>query len=146
MSEVVGQPREAAAPDRLVYDQPERVGKWVATKVDVEGFIPPYTALGWENAEGELVGGIIFNNFTGANVELSVAWDGPVPRAMLKHVRKYVFGQHKCRRITIHTRKSRLDVISQAERLGFETEGFHPGFFADDDGVSLGLLKHNCRW
>lgn len=118
MSDVAVGPRETLAPNRLVYDQPERVGQWVAAKVDVEGFIPPYTALGWENAKGELTGGIIFNNFTGANVEASVAWDGPVARTMLKHVRKYVFGQHKCRRITIHTRKSRHDVISQAERLG----------------------------
>lgn len=137
----------AAALDRhaLVWDQAERVGAWVASKVGVEGFVPPYSSLGWQRG-GELVGGIIFNVYTGPNVELTVACDGPVPPSILGHVRRYVFDQHKCRRMTITAKASRPDVIDQAKRLGFTEEGFHPELFADDDGVTLGILAKDCHW
>lgn len=131
---------------RLIADDPERVGDWVSQEMGLPGFVPPYSALGWLNHEGEMVGGVVFNGYTGPNVEASVAWSGVLTRGVLRHVRRYVFDQHQCRRITIHTRASNAGVINQAQRLGFKPEGTHPAFFADDDGVSLGLLRQDCRW
>jgi RimJ/RimL family protein N-acetyltransferase len=131
---------------RLIVDEAQRVADWVATLLGIPGFVPPYAALGWEGDDGMLVGGVVLNCWTGANVEANVAWTGPVVRSVLHHVKAYVFDQQKCRRITIHTKATRLDVIDQAKRMGFQFEGVHPAYYADDDGVSLGILRQNCRW
>ncbi len=131
---------------KLLFDDAERVGDWVSQEIGIPGFVPPYSGVGWLNDEGDMVGGVVFNNFTGPNVEASVAWTGVLTRSVLRIIRQYVFEQHPCRRITIHTRASNAGVIDQARRLGFKPEGVHPAYFADDDGVSLGLLKDDCKW
>ena len=128
----------------LVLGQDARVASWVAREVEAEA-VPPFTAIGWEH-HGVLVAGVVFNGFTGADVEMTLAWRAPLRRAAIRVIAQYAFEQLRARRISIRTRTSRRDVIDQAQRLGFEIEGHHPQLFEDDDGVSLGLVREKCRW
>jgi RimJ/RimL family protein N-acetyltransferase len=128
----------------LVLGQDARVASWVAREVDADA-VPPFTAIGWEH-HGVIVAGVVFNGFTGADVEMTLAWHAPLTRQAIRTISQYVFEQLGVRRVSIRTRASRRDVVDQAQRLGFKIEGHHPHLFQDDDGVSLGLLRADCRW
>lgn len=128
----------------LVLGQDARVASWVAEEVGAEA-VPPFTAIGWEH-HGAIVAGVVFNGFTGADIEMTLAWRAPLSRQAIRTIAAYAFEQLRVRRISIRTRTSRRDVVDQALRLGFEVEGHHPQLFDDDDGVSLGLLRERCRW
>lgn len=124
----------------------ERVAHWVAARCDVGQFQAPYTAFGWAGADGEIVGGAVWNNWNGANVELSLAGRGAVSRQAFRDMAAFAFGQVGVRRITMHTRAGNLRLIDQAKRNGFAVEGHRKHFFPDDDAVSLVLLRDHCRW
>lgn len=137
---------------RLVAGAGAEIGAWVARHLDLATPTPPFTALGWMDDADRPIGGVIFNNYTrGANINATVVWKGKTfDRATLAAVMKvigdYAFEQLACRRITITTRAGRADVIRKARALGFQIEGYHPHYFADDDGVTLGILKQDWRW
>lgn len=122
-----------------------RVASWVADRVGGGGFVPPFTALGWE-ASGKIVGGVVFNCFTEHDIELTIAGRGAVTRQALRDIATYVFLQLGASRGSIRTRASRADIIDQALRIGFKREGYHPKLFGEDDGVSLGMTRADCRW
>jgi RimJ/RimL family protein N-acetyltransferase len=109
-------------------------------------FQAPYTAIGWTDEAGAILGGAVFNNWNGANVELSLAGRGSISRQAFRDIARYVFGQLGCRRLTMHTKASNLRLILQAERNGFAREGMRKDFFPDDDAVSLVMLRSRCRW
>ena len=130
---------------RLVTDG-ETVAHFVADRTGVDAFQAPYQAFGWANDAGEILGGAVFNNWNGANVELSVAGRGVVSRQAFKDIAEYCFGQLGLRRITMHTRASNIRLIDQAVRAGFAREGFRKGWFLDDDAVALVMLRTHCPW
>jgi hypothetical protein len=121
-----------------------RIAAFVADQCGC-GFVRPYTTLGWER-NGELVGGVVFNCFTGHDIELTLAGRGTVTRQAMRDIADYVFRQLGASRGSIRTRASRRDIIDQAERIGFKREGYHPRLFGDDDGVSFGMTRDDCRW
>ena len=130
---------------RLVTDS-EAVAHWVAARCDVGQFQAPYTAFGWADASGQIVGGAVFNAWNGANVELSLAGRGSVSRQAFRDMAEYAFRQIGTRRITMHTKAGNRRLIGQALRNGFALEGFRTRFFPDDDAVALVLLPEHCRW
>lgn len=130
---------------KLVTDS-ERVAQWVGARIDMGQFCPPYVALGWEDEHGELKGGAVFNNWTGSNVELSIAGRGVVTRQAFRTIADYCFRQLGCRRISMHTKAENLRLIMQAKRCGFAHEGFRKDFYPDDDAVALVMLRSHCKW
>ena len=124
----------------------EAVAHWVAARCDVGQFQAPYVAFGWADEAGRILGGAVWNNWNGANVELSLAGRGAVTRRAFRDMADYAFRQIGARRITIHTKASNLRLIHQAERNGFAREGMRAAFFPDDDAVALVLLRSHCRW
>lgn len=130
---------------RLCLDG-ERVAHWVAERCDVGQFQAPYTAFGWTDEAGAIVGGAVFNNWNGANVELSLAGRGAVTRQAFRDMAEYAFRQIRARRITMHTKAANLRLVFQAERNGFAREGMRKAFFPDDDAVALVLLREHSRW
>lgn len=129
----------------LVLDG-ERVARWVAARCDVGQFQAPYTAFGWADEGGEIVGGCVWNNWNGANVELSLAGRGAVTRQAFRDMAEYAFRQIGVRRITMHTKARNHRLIDQAKRNGFAVEGYRKHFFPDDDAAALVLLRDHCRW
>lgn len=130
---------------RLVTDS-EAVAHWVAARCDVGQFQAPYTAFGWADEAGQILGGAVWNNWNGANVELSLAGRGAVTRQAFRDMAAFAFRQIGARRITMHTKASNLRLIQQAARNGFAIEGYRKAFFPDDDAVALVLPQHQCRW
>lgn len=119
-----------------------RVAPFVAKACNTR-IIPPYTAVGIEQA-GEIIGGVVFNHFTGADVHLTVAGRGWT-KGFLADVGQYVFGKLGCERMTLVTEQPR--VVRQAERLGGKVEGLMRNHFGKDrPGFIVGILKDDYPW
>lgn len=120
----------------------ERVAPFVAKACGVQ-INPPYTAAGIEH-DGEIIGGVIFNHFTGSDVHLTVAGRGWT-RGFLADVGDYVFGRLGCERMTFVTEQPR--VVRLAERLGGKVEGLMRNHFGKDrPGYIVGVLKDDYPW
>lgn len=126
---------------RIVTD--ERVAAYVGERV---GAIinPPYTAAGLER-DGRIVAGIIFNCFTGFDVEVTVAGEpGAFTKDFVRQAARYVFETLGCLRFSITTEQPH--VIEIAERLGAQVEGRKRNLFGKGrDGTVLGLLKEDWK-
>lgn len=116
---------------KLITDAPEIVAQFVATGLQ-RTFHPPYTALGWVIQNGEkwtLVGGVVFNDYNGWNIEATIYWKGPMTRQPIVETLRYVFEQCKCGRMTAKTAKGNKRMLKILPRLGFHVEAELPRFF-----------------
>lgn len=120
----------------------ERCARFVSERLGF-ALCPPFTAMGIER-DGEIIGGVVFNHFEGADLHVSVAGNGWT-RAFLRAIGAYVFDQLGCERMTTIT--SDETVASFAERLGGQYEGtlrnhFGPG----KNGFVSGILREEWKY
>ena len=124
----------------IVTDQ--RVARFVGARIDAIIY-PPYTCMGIER-DGEIIGGAVFNCFTGHDVEATIAGRG-WSRRFLQAVGTYVFEQLKCGRIQVTTEQ--VAVARIAERLGGKREGvLRDKFGRGRDGIVIGVLEQEYRF
>lgn len=120
----------------------DRVARFVE-KVTETVIIPPYTCLGIDRY-GEIVGGAVFNHFTGPDIHVSIAGQGWT-KGFIADVGEYVFGQLKCLRITAITEQA--SVVKFAQRLGGEVEGLMRDHFGQGrDAFVVGILKSDWKF
>lgn len=104
---------------------------------------PPYTLMGIERG-GQIIAGVVFNQFTGPDVHLTVAGHGWT-RGVLADIGQYVFRQLGCERMTFVTEQA--PVVRLAERLGGKVEGLMRNHFGKDrPGYVVGVLKDDYPW
>ena len=111
----------------------------------------PATALAVVDDAGVLAAGVVYNDYTGGNLEMSVAaarpaWARPHVLRALFH---YPFVQLGVRRVSTSARSDRAaaHIRRFAQRLGFKYEGTRKEFFPDGAGaVHFGMLRRDCRW
>ena len=119
-----------------------RVIEFVAKRLD-KVFIPPYTQMGMEK-DGEIIAGVIFNHFEGADIHISVVGKGWT-RGFYADIGDYIFRQLKCSRFTCITETP--EVVRLAEKLGGKVEGLMRDHFGPDrDGFVVGILKKDYRF
>lgn len=117
----------------------ERVARFVGERCETI-ICPPFTCMGIERG-GEVTAGVVFNNYTGHDIEVTVA-GGPFNRGFISAVGKYVFEQVGCLRMSITTEQPK--VIKIAHRLGAQTEGLKRNRFGKGrDGTVLGILRED---
>lgn len=109
---------------RLVFDEKERVSSWVAEQVDQAASWGDCYAMGAE-VKGELVGGIVFNNFNLSNATCHIAVSKPnrLFLEMLDHAYVYAFGQCKLKRLTGLVASDNLKALKLDKHIGFIEEG-----------------------
>ena len=107
-------------------------------------FKPPYSAMAsTDNETGYITAGVVFQNWTGRDIELSVAATS-IPRSLLKGIYRYTVEQLGCRRVTFRVRSSDLGTQDLAQRLGAKYEGRVRRFYSErEDAVILGILKED---
>lgn len=106
-------------------------------------FYPPFTCLGVEK-DGEVIGGVVFNCYEGADIHATVAGKGWT-KGFLADVGHYVFDHLKCERITAVTEQ--IPVVRIAERLGGKIEGCLRSHFGKGrDGYVIGILRDEYRF
>lgn len=120
----------------------ERVARFVSDRLGF-ALCPPYTAMGIER-DNEVVAGVLFNQFEGADVHVTAAgsgWTLPFMRAL----GDYVYRQLGCERMTITTESE--TVAQYAERLGAMREGVLRNHFGKDrDAIIGGILMGDYRF
>lgn len=120
----------------------ERVAAFVSSMVG-KSFVAPFTAMGIER-DGEVIGGVVFNVFEGADLHVTVAGRG-FNRGFLADVGAYVFQQLDCERMTVLTEQPRI--VRIAERLGGQVEGLLRNHFGRDrDGYLVGILRDDWKY
>lgn len=120
----------------------ERVARFVSERLGF-GLCPPFTAMGLDR-DGEIIGGVVFNMFEGADVHVSVAGRGWT-REFLKAVGSYVFDTLRCERMTAVT----ADEVTAtfAERLGGQHEGVLRNHFGRGvNGYVAGILASEWKF
>jgi len=96
---------------------------------------PPYIPFGMFR-DGELIGGVIFNEYNGANIEVTVYAPTGMKRGCIRDVMLYVFKDLKCTRLTARTKKSNAPVKKMLRGLGFVYEGTMLRYYGAGPGDS----------
>ena len=132
----------------LVFDQSERVGAWVAQQVGQTADWGGAYAMGVE-MNGEIVAGVVFNNYNGANATAHIAIAKPckAARELIKHAFRYAFVHCGLQRLTGMVPASEPKTAAFDLHLGFEEE-FVMKRAAPDGGDMLVLVMwpDKCRW
>lgn len=133
---------------RILFGHDAEVALWVGDRLNV-AISPPFTALGVLDASGVLRGGAVFNDFTGANVEVTAYGPGAMQAGVLRAGFRYVFVQLGCERATARTRRGNRTMRALLPRMGFRWEGLARHFYGpnrSDDACLYGMLRSECRW
>lgn len=135
----------------IVLGRDAEVQRWVGAHVTpaIEDF-GASVAIGVSSPEGALLAGAVYNNWRHPNIEITFAVESHkwASRSAIACILRYPFVQLGCLRITAFTaaRNDRARAFLVNPLIGFEQEGYHPNGFPEDDAVSYGLLRWNCRW
>lgn len=131
----------------LVFDQKFLVGEWVAHKVGQNADWGSFYAMGVER-DGELVAGVVFNNYNGANATCHIAIDkftkAIIP--LFEAVCDYAFNHCKLKRLTGMVPSNEPDILAFDKHLGFEEEFVMKDGAPGADMHVLVLWPDKCRW
>ena len=110
----------------------------------------PYTAVGWIK-DSQLVGQAIFNDYTGANIEIHLHFPRGLTKSNIKDVYNYVFNSLKCERLTAKPYCTNKNLLQLLSRLGFVYEYTQEKYYKEGDkiidAVVYKLTKENIpKW
>jgi len=132
---------------KLVFDDKERIGDWVAERVGQLSSWGGFYAMGAE-LKGELVSGLVFNNFTdsSATVHLAVSTPTKTLSQMLDHGFLYAFKACRLRRLTGLVEAQNEKSLKIIKHIGFTEEGvMRQAGTGGQDIVVLALWPANYR-
>jgi RimJ/RimL family protein N-acetyltransferase len=98
--------------------------------------------------DGQLLGGVIYQGYTGASIRMHAA--GFVPRwadkDMLWMAFHYPFEQLNCTKLLGFVHSTNLKALDLNKKLGFKEEARITGVFRDADLVIMTMRREDCRW
>lgn len=121
---------------QLVYGQDNAVALWVARQLQLS-IHPPYVAIGVVADDGRELGGMVFNDWNGANMEVTVYGPRALNRMTLRAAFNYVFNEAKAIRLTARTKRNNKRMRKLLLRIGFEYEGTMKDYFGRSDDAML---------
>lgn len=132
---------------KLIYGEEDRLLPWAQERIGVVFRRDAYT-IGLEKA-GELVAVVVYDSFSDWDCNMHIASDGTsawMNKALLLSAFAYPFTQLRLNRMTALVPSKNAAALRFDEHIGFVREGYHPKGCKDDDLISLGLLRKNCRF
>ena len=126
---------------QLVFDEKERVGAWLQEQTGHKIPFGSFYAMGAE-INGQIVGGVVFNNFNESNATAHIAVSKPTKLflELLDHAAHYAFRLCKLRRLTGFVAESNSKALKLDKRIGFEEEGVLKHAGADGEDVIMLVL------
>lgn len=134
--------------NRLVFDDRERVGRWVAQGGDPLARYGDYYAMGAER-NGELVAGIVVDHLLpGANAfaHITITKPGKDTYALIRAFFDYVFRQCGLKRVTGFTPSVWPKVLEFQKKIGFTEEFRIVDGFPGGDMVVFVMRPETCKW
>lgn len=108
---------------RVVWDQPVLVGAWVCERIGGQFNAQLATAIGLER-DGELIAGVIFDNYMGQSIAMHVAGEGGhwMTREFARACFGYAFNQLKVKKVLGFVDSTNAAARRYDEHLGFKLE------------------------
>jgi len=108
---------------RLIFDDKERVGAWVAEQVGQTAPWGGYYAMGVE-MNGEITAGFVFNNFNDSNAtcHIAVSRGSKALFDLFDHAYNYVFNVCGLRRLTGMVDADNAKALHLDKKIGFVEE------------------------
>lgn len=105
----------------------------------------PYAlAVGIIDDEGRLIGGALFQEFNGFNVELAYYGRGSLTRDVVRGLARVCLQKFNPLRVTLRTAKRNKRIVRRVSKFGFKFEGFCPFFYGprkSDGAAVFGLYR-----
>lgn len=128
----------------IIDDQHEIVGRWVCSRTG--GTFSGGTALGLQKS-GELVAGVLYDNYNGASVCMHVAGEGRwMNRDFLWYAFHYPFNEMKVKKIIGLVPSVAENVLQFDEHIGFVEEHRIADAHPEGDLVILSMTREQCRF
>lgn len=98
--------------------------------------------------DGRLLGGVIYQNYTGASIGMHVASfeDGWMNRELLWVCFHYPLVQLGCSSVLGTVPASNTKALEFDKKLGFKEVARVPAVFPDGDLVIVAMRREECRW
>ncbi len=87
----------------LLFGHDKSVAEWVARQANSKAPTADFSAFGFVDGAGALIGGCVFTGYNGTSVELSMAGRAAATRTGWAAILSYVFDQLGCVRLQMHT-------------------------------------------
>ena len=132
---------------RVVWDQAQRVGTWVCERLNCVFDAGVSTAIGMES-NGELIGGVVFDNFRHGSIAMHVASNGGngLTREFLRAVFGYCFIQMGVNKVIGLVDSTNLHARKFDENLGFVLEAVIKDAAKDGDILIYTMTRTQCRF
>ncbi len=135
---------------RILANEDLRVATWVAQQIPIFEFgSTPYTAVGLAAHTGELIAGVVFQNYIKTSIEVHIASVGRgwATREFLGECCRYPFLTLGCARMTGLVPAGNEAGANFDEHFGFKLEGRIRKILPNgDDLLVYGMLREECRW
>lgn len=123
------------------------MGPWVVARGGGQYIPGSCTAIG-RIKNGELIGGVLYEQYNGANVQAHIAGEGKgwLDREFLWIMFDYPFNQLGVKRITGIVPSSNAAARKFDENLGFVQEAVLEDAHPDGDLIVYRMRRDECRW
>ena len=132
---------------KVIIDEPERISKWAEPQIEGGIYLRGTQAFGYE-LDGELVGAVIFQDYSEHDMHVSVVSTNSIwwQRRYIKAMYQYVFDQCKCLRLSAMANETNKKSNKLLKALGFKEEGRLRQFYKETDAIIYGQLRSECKW
>lgn len=132
---------------KVVFGQDERVAKFVAQGIGPYESFSNFVAFGVEE-DGELIGGVVFNNFNENSICGSIHGVGKnwLTREFLWYMFHYPFEKAKVGRITVVVENNNEMSHNIVQRLGFTHEATLQKAGRFGDLHVYRMFREECKW
>jgi len=143
---------------RIAFPKDEKTNdafaKWVMDRLNRPA-VRPYRTIAAVDEQGRIVGGVVFNGYNGANVDLTAYAPGLISARAMRIVFRYAFEKLKATRVTARTARGRQALLGgefvgkALERMGFVREAVAVRYYGDgraNDAIVYRMLRRECPW
>lgn len=125
----------------------EDVARWVAERTGGKYFAGSGQGIGWQK-NGNLIAGVLFDNYTGRSVQMHVAAIGKrwMVREYLNFCFRYPFEQLRVEKIIGLVDSTNADALRFDRHLGFTDEAVIADAGRHGDIIILSMTRGQCRF
>lgn len=132
----------------LVLGNDPLVSAFVAERLGYGTTFTACATIGMQR-RGELIGGVVYDAYTGANCNMHVASNGSrhwMSKEFLFAAFNYPFQQLGLKRVTAPVERTNRDALRFDYHLGFEDEAVLKDAATSGDLLLLVMWSSKCRW